>query len=328
MRTVGGHAAEAQPLAAAREARGRELEPGNSTPEPELEDHVSQQMICPISHRVMDFPMISPSGHSYDRESIMEWLSRRAVDPLSLTPLAAAALYPNRALQNEIAEQLEGLSAKAAQEGDVRLAEVARAKLRSVQAAKASAAGQPAYLVEAGPLDKLINDCATCATWCGILAWEQVLIFTTSFGALLCLAVDATSSFRLRLGGAVAAPVQVATSGSRPHTLLSAFIKLAVSPMLPLPKHWGSLGRLTVMALRGMLLLPVAPICMALTLGSILSLTRFAQRCSTTRAIELERASQSLWFVRTIHICNAITGISSFGLFLRLYMDWNEWRRR
>mmetsp|Transcript_88518 Transcript_88518/g.235120 ORF Transcript_88518/g.235120 Transcript_88518/m.235120 type:complete len:99 (+) Transcript_88518:237-533(+) len=98
--------------------------------------------------------------------------------------------------------------------------------------------------------------------------------------------------------------------------------------MLPLPKHWRTFGRLTIAALRGMLLLPVAPICLALTLGSILSLTRFAQRCSDTRAMELERASQSRWFVRTLHFCNAITGISSFGLFLRLYFDCKDWKNR
>ncbi|CAE8582983.1 unnamed protein product, partial [Polarella glacialis] len=90
---------------------GRKMPPLEKE-DPELEDHLSQHLVCPISHRVMDLPVISPSGHSYERASILEWLARRPVDPLSLMPLAPSSLYANRALQEEIVEQLERLASR------------------------------------------------------------------------------------------------------------------------------------------------------------------------------------------------------------------------
>jgi len=87
-------------------------EPDSGLPDPGLEDHLSQQLICPISHCIMECPVISPSGHTYDRASILEWLSRHPIDPLSLAPVVPSMLYPNRSLQNEIAEQLERLAAQ------------------------------------------------------------------------------------------------------------------------------------------------------------------------------------------------------------------------
>lgn len=298
-----------------QEARGPEFEQTSDVADPGLEDLVSQHLICPISHRVMDYPVISPSGHTYDRSSIVEWLSRRPVDPLSLTLLAVSSLYPNRALQNEIVDQLERLVVQAVAANDVPLADAARAKLGCVQAAIAS---EPAC-VEIGVLDKAMNNCACWATWCGIIAWEQILVFTTSFGALLCLALDLSASLKVRKG-------VIGGSVSRQPPLLATFVRLAVFPMLAPPRHWRFFGRLTVIALRGVLLLPVAPICFTLTLGSLLSLTRFAQRCTDVRAVESEKAAQSRWFVRTLHTCNAITGLSSFGLFMRLYWDTREGR--
>eukprot|EP00416_Gambierdiscus_australes_P046625 CAMPEP_0171100730 /NCGR_PEP_ID=MMETSP0766_2-20121228/53128_1 /TAXON_ID=439317 /ORGANISM="Gambierdiscus australes, Strain CAWD 149" /LENGTH=323 /DNA_ID=CAMNT_0011560603 /DNA_START=115 /DNA_END=1083 /DNA_ORIENTATION=- len=300
-------------VANGNEVQDPELEANSRVAGLDLEDHLSQNLICPISHRIMSCPVISPSGHSYDREPILHWLARRPVDPLSLTPLAAASLYPNRAIQSEVAKQLQLLAARAAAAGDARLAEVAQEKLRSVDDAKVSVLAATDCF-KGGLLDRLLNHCACWATWWGILAWEQALVFSTSFGALFCLAIDAAHSVRRGM--------DLPTQASRP--FLSTFVKLAVWPPMPPPQHWRTSGRLTVAALRGLLLLPVASIGVALTLGSIVSLTGFAQRCCEIRTAELDRASRSQWFVRIVDAWTAVTAICSFGLFARLYWDFWE----
>eukprot|EP00747_Dinoflagellata_sp_TGD_P165787 gnl/TRDRNA2_/TRDRNA2_187629_c0_seq1.p1 gnl/TRDRNA2_/TRDRNA2_187629_c0~~gnl/TRDRNA2_/TRDRNA2_187629_c0_seq1.p1 ORF type:complete len:321 (-),score=38.82 gnl/TRDRNA2_/TRDRNA2_187629_c0_seq1:106-1068(-) len=317
-------------MAATEEEVARQREDGvGSGSSSELEDHMSQQLICPISHRVMELPMITPSGHTYDHESITAWLGRRAVDPLCGRPLTVSSLYPNRALQDEVAAQLERLAADADSRGEQRLADAARAKLVRVTAARPEALGG----VQAGRLDKLADSFACCAAWWGILAWEQALVFTTSFGALGCLLVDALESTRNRpwvgklwvarapLGRAVGRGANEARPSPQ---LLTTFLRLAMLPSLAPPKHWQWMSWLTVQALRCSLILPVMPTCLCLALGGLASLARFSQRCTEVQAAERERAARSHWFMGTLHVCNSIAGFSSFGLFLRLYWDFRH----
>mmetsp|Transcript_117833 Transcript_117833/g.293882 ORF Transcript_117833/g.293882 Transcript_117833/m.293882 type:complete len:312 (+) Transcript_117833:102-1037(+) len=296
-----------------------------------LEEHLPQHLLCPISHCIMDQPVVAPSGHTYDRAVIAEWLARRPVDPLSNAPLSPLSLYPNRALQEDIIERLDRLAENAIATGEAALAEAARAKMSAVRAAMATAgshAGQHGEsATEAGRLDRWVGRCACLAVWCGEFVREQALVFTTSLGALLCLALD------LRSGAATGRVVAVtaaegAGAPARPMHLLSTFMRMAVCPTLAPPKHWMALGRLTLVTLRCMLLVPMVPACIALSLGSVLSLARFAQRFVEVRAIELERAAQNRWWIRTRDLGSAVTGFASFGLFLRLYVDWRaEWRR-
>ncbi|KAJ9161763.1 U-box domain-containing protein [Coniochaeta hoffmannii] len=60
-----------------------------------------------ISFQVMVDPVITKSGNSYERASIMEHLRRHPTDPLTREPLTAADLRPNLALKEACAEFLE-----------------------------------------------------------------------------------------------------------------------------------------------------------------------------------------------------------------------------
>ena len=59
---------------------------------------------CPISGEIMEDPVITPSGITYDRKSIERWLQNKSVDPISKRPLRPNQLIPNRALKDSIAE--------------------------------------------------------------------------------------------------------------------------------------------------------------------------------------------------------------------------------
>ncbi|CAK0831913.1 unnamed protein product, partial [Prorocentrum cordatum] len=150
-------------------AIGREA-PAPQTPTglaPELEELVSSQLICPISHRIMEYAVITPSGHTYDQAALLQWLRRRSVDPLSMEPLAASSLVPNRALHSEVIEQLEKLSAKGVADGDMQLADASMAKLESVRKAHASLLLSDQRHV--GRLEWIGDQCVSYATWSRLL---------------------------------------------------------------------------------------------------------------------------------------------------------------
>jgi len=65
---------------------------------------IPEGYICPISHQIMQDPYIDTDGNSYERASIMEWLSNRQVSPITRRPLYVENLVPNRALKNLIEE--------------------------------------------------------------------------------------------------------------------------------------------------------------------------------------------------------------------------------
>ncbi|KAH6673657.1 U-box domain-containing protein [Halenospora varia] len=60
-----------------------------------------------ITFRVMIDPVITKTGQSYDRSSIMEHLKRSPTDPLTREPLRAAELRPNIALRQACEEFLQ-----------------------------------------------------------------------------------------------------------------------------------------------------------------------------------------------------------------------------
>ncbi|KAI3756950.1 hypothetical protein L6452_04482 [Arctium lappa] len=64
-----------------------------------------QSFFCPITGELMDDPVETPSGHSFERDAIEKWL---AVDnnlcPITKTPLKASALRTNKTLRQSIEE--------------------------------------------------------------------------------------------------------------------------------------------------------------------------------------------------------------------------------
>lgn len=280
------------------------------TPDVELEEYVSQQLVCPISHHIMDFPVITPSGHTYDLSSISAWLRRRSIDPLSSAPLAPSSLYPNRAVQVEIVAQLERVSAEALAHGNNHLAAAAQMRLNQLKELRGEAIDNR----DRCRVDQMTSFCARNVAMWGLIASEQVLVFTTSFGALLCLLYDSIKALRFRAASVTSGEV------ARPLPLLSAFVRLTLSPVT-LPSHWGHFSWFTVISLRSALVLPLCPMLLAFVAGALSSLTRFAQRCTEDRAVEQERVAGRQWFLHTIATLNSIAGFSSLGLFLRLLLD-------
>jgi hypothetical protein len=69
-------------------------------------DDFPQEFEDPISQEMMTDPVMTPSGHTYERASITEWIDSHGTD-LFGTPLTVAQLVPNIALRNVIERYLE-----------------------------------------------------------------------------------------------------------------------------------------------------------------------------------------------------------------------------
>ena len=50
---------------------------------------VPDDFYCPITGELMNNPVSEKSGHSYERDSIMEWLSRNQTSPITRLPLTS-----------------------------------------------------------------------------------------------------------------------------------------------------------------------------------------------------------------------------------------------
>ncbi len=63
-----------------------------------------EEYLCPISYELMTDPvLLAESGHSYDRESLMEWFARgHNRDPKTNLPLRSVAVIPNHTLRQSI----------------------------------------------------------------------------------------------------------------------------------------------------------------------------------------------------------------------------------
>jgi hypothetical protein len=57
---------------------------------------------CPISLELMEDPVITPYGTTYDRASIVAVINERGIDPLVMQPLTEDQLAPNRVLRSMI----------------------------------------------------------------------------------------------------------------------------------------------------------------------------------------------------------------------------------
>ncbi|KAI9729761.1 MAG: hypothetical protein M1834_006712 [Cirrosporium novae-zelandiae] len=85
-----------------------ELEHVFAIASPDLEKReVPDWMIDDISFQVMLDPVITKTGHSYERATLLEHLRRSHTDPLTREPLTEAELRPNLALRSACEEFLE-----------------------------------------------------------------------------------------------------------------------------------------------------------------------------------------------------------------------------
>ena len=65
---------------------------------------------CPISHELMEDPVFTASGQTYEREAISQWLRTKQTDPISNARLSNKKLVPNFALRGMIVQWKEAQS--------------------------------------------------------------------------------------------------------------------------------------------------------------------------------------------------------------------------
>ena len=70
--------------------------------------------ICYITQEVMKDPVMTPSGRSFERSAIEDWVRKSGTDPLTRKPLRLDQLTPNRALKEAIEQWLQGQASAAA----------------------------------------------------------------------------------------------------------------------------------------------------------------------------------------------------------------------
>lgn len=59
-------------------------------------------LLCNISFVLMQDPVIAPSGYSYERAEIEEWIAIHPCDPMTRRPLTCEQLYPAKAIKKAI----------------------------------------------------------------------------------------------------------------------------------------------------------------------------------------------------------------------------------
>lgn len=65
-----------------------------------------RSFLCPISMELMTEPVVCPSGVTYDRKSITQWIQEHHSDPATHASLRNDNLYPNLTLRDMIQEWL------------------------------------------------------------------------------------------------------------------------------------------------------------------------------------------------------------------------------
>ena len=70
--------------------------------------NISKHLICPITQELMVDPVLAEDGHTYERASIIEWLTTKSTSPLdSGKRLDVSRLMTNRAVKEQIEELVE-----------------------------------------------------------------------------------------------------------------------------------------------------------------------------------------------------------------------------
>jgi len=64
-----------------------------------MEMQIPEPFQCPLSFEWFVEPVVTPSGHTYSREEITNWLKTSRTDPISGDALCVEQLIPNRAME-------------------------------------------------------------------------------------------------------------------------------------------------------------------------------------------------------------------------------------
>lgn len=64
--------------------------------------YVPDHFLCKISLDLMVDPVVAPSGYTYERANIEEWIRMNPCDPMTRENLNQEQLYPNRSLREAL----------------------------------------------------------------------------------------------------------------------------------------------------------------------------------------------------------------------------------
>ena len=71
-------------------------------PEPQERIFIPPDFYCPITGDLLQNPVSDPSGHTYEKESILKWLSTKKESPITREYLESSMLVDNTALKRSI----------------------------------------------------------------------------------------------------------------------------------------------------------------------------------------------------------------------------------
>jgi hypothetical protein len=69
----------------------------------------SDALYCPITLDLIRYPVIDPSGTTFEKAAIEHWIDANHTSPLTRTPLQKSQLYENTSLRSYIEEQIESV---------------------------------------------------------------------------------------------------------------------------------------------------------------------------------------------------------------------------
>ena len=64
---------------------------------------IPEQFLCPITLELMEEPVTCEDGNTYEKNAILEYLSKKSVSPLTNQPIGKMTI-PNRVLKELIEE--------------------------------------------------------------------------------------------------------------------------------------------------------------------------------------------------------------------------------
>mmetsp|Transcript_15948 Transcript_15948/g.29199 ORF Transcript_15948/g.29199 Transcript_15948/m.29199 type:complete len:265 (+) Transcript_15948:242-1036(+) len=71
------------------------------------DDDPPAYLLCPISHELMQEPVVTADGHTYEKRAIERWLKNHASSPITGLELSNKVLRPNFALKSALQSYME-----------------------------------------------------------------------------------------------------------------------------------------------------------------------------------------------------------------------------
>ena len=65
------------------------------------------EFMCPITHEVMEDPVVAADGHTYERAAIERWVAKKLMSPKTGGALGSATIFPNHSIRSQIREWQE-----------------------------------------------------------------------------------------------------------------------------------------------------------------------------------------------------------------------------